>query len=71
MTFHVFVVDIIMFTKRIVVSRYCIFDMNVLYIMCAASSHSVGLWLAQCWVMVGAMLVMVGTLLGNGWCNVG
>ena len=66
MTFHVFVVDnfIIMFTKRIVVSRYCIFDTNVLYIMCAASSYSVGLWLAQCWVMVGAML-------GDGWHNVG
>ena len=64
MTFHVFVVGIIMFTERIVVSRYCIFDMNVLYIMCAASSHSVGLWLAQCWVMVGAML-------GDGWHTVG
>ena len=64
MTFHVFVVDIIMFTKRIVVSRYCIFDMNVLYIMCAASSHSVGLWLTQCWVLVGAML-------GDGWHTVG
>ena len=64
MTFHVFVVVIIMFTKRIVVSRYCTFDMNVLYIMCAASSHSVGLWLAQCWVMVGAMM-------GDGWHTVG
>ena len=31
MTFHVFVVDIIMFTKRFVVSRHCIFDMNVKY----------------------------------------
>ena len=60
MIFHVFVVDIIMFTKRIVVSRYCIFDMNVLYIMCVASSHSVWLWLAQCWMMVGEML-------GDGW----
>ena len=32
MTFHVFVVDIIMFTKRLVVSRHCIFDMNVYYV---------------------------------------
>ena len=32
MTFHVFVVDIIMFTKRFVVSQHCIFDMNVYYV---------------------------------------
>ena len=32
MTFHVFVVDIIMFTKRFVVSRHCIFDMHVYYV---------------------------------------
>ena len=29
MTFHVFVVDIIMFSKRFVVSRHCIFDKMV------------------------------------------
>ena len=39
---------------------------------------NVGLWLEQCWVVVGAMLAygwriwfMVGTLLGDGWHNVG
>ena len=32
MTFHVFVVDIIMFTTRFVVSRHCIFDMNVYHV---------------------------------------
>ena len=43
MTFHVFVVDIIMLTKRFVVSRHCIFDMN-LYYTCAsrAGTESVG-----------------------------
>ena len=29
---YVFVVDIIMFTKRFVVSRHCIFDMNVYHV---------------------------------------
>ena len=28
--------------------------------------HNVGYWLAQYWVMD-----MVGTLLGDSWCNVG
>ena len=59
MTFHVFVVDIIMFTKCFVVFRHeCV--------LCAsrAATESVGLWLVQCWVMVSAML-------GDGGHNVG
>ena len=61
MTFHVFVIDVIMFTKCIVVSRYCIFDMNVYYLRRDSRAH----------ILVGYGWVMVGTLLGDGWCNVG
>ena len=42
-TCHVFVVDIIMFIKRFVVSQHCIFGMNLYYV-------------CRDWVMVGAML---------------
>ena len=42
MTFHVFVVDIIMFTKRFVVSRLCIFDMNVYYVRCELAPSLLG-----------------------------
>ena len=63
MTFHVFVVDIIMFTKCFVVSRHCIFDMNVSYVrrelplsLLGYGWCNVGSWLVQCWVMVGTML---------------
>ena len=43
--------------------------------MFVASGHPVGLWLAQCYVMVGAMLGdgwhKVGSCFVHGWCNVG
>ena len=71
MTFHVFVVDIIMFTKCFVISSHCIFDMNVHFVrrelelsLLGDDWCNVGSWLAQCWVMVGAML-------GHGWHHVG
>ena len=71
MTFHVFVVDTIMFTKRFVVSRHCIFDMNVYYVrrelalnLLGDDWYNIGSWLARCWVVVSAML-------GDGWHNVG
>ena len=41
MTFHVFVVDIIKFTKRFVVSRYCIFDMHVYYVRRDTRAHTI------------------------------
>ena len=55
MTFHVFVVDIIMFTKRFVVSRHCIFYMNVYYV-----SRELPL----------SLLGLVGAMLGHGWHTV-
>ena len=58
MTFHVFVVDIIMFTKRFVVSRHCIFYMNVYYVRRDLPLSLLGYgW--------------VGAMLGDGWHNVG
>ena len=54
-----FVVDIIMFIKRFVVFSTLHFWHE--FVLCVSG---VGLWLVQCWVMVG-------TKLGDGWCNVG
>ena len=50
MTIHVFVVDIIMFTKRFVVSRYCIFDMHVYYVRRDSRAHTL---LGYGWCNVG------------------
>ena len=63
MTFHVFVVDIVMFTKRIVVSRYCVFDMNVYYVRRDSRAQTL---FGYGWVMVGTK-----SILGDGRCNVG
>ena len=80
-TCHVFVVDIIMFIKRFVVFSTLHFWHE--FVLCVSG---VGLWLVQCWVMVGTKLgdgwcnvgswlaqcwVMVGGMLCHGWCNVG
>ena len=69
MTFHVFVVDNVY--KTLLVSRHCIFYMNVYHVrgelplsLLGYGWCNVGSWLAQCWVMVSAML-------GDGWHNVG
>ena len=47
MTFHVFVVDIIMFAKRFVVSRHCIFDKKLVWWV------MVGAMLSHGWHNVG------------------
>ena len=46
--------------------------------MLASGGNNVRLWLAQCWFIVGETLaykvygwLMVGTLMGDGWHNVG
>ena len=58
-TFHVCIVDIIMFIKRFVVFSTLYFWHE--FVLCVSRA---GLWLVQSWVMVG-------TQLGDGWCNVG
>ena len=70
-TCHVFVVDIIMFIKRFVVFSTLHFWHE--FVLCVSGF---GLWLVQCWVMVGTMLhygwrFMLDQRVSNEQSNVG
>ena len=57
------VVDIIMFTKCFVV--FITLHLWHEFLLCASRAGTMdGLWLVQCWAMVG-------TMSDDGWCNVG